>query len=92
MFCIYCSLSFSASPHTGQVLVKYILKPLIMFSSLYVEVVEQPELGTVLTVQSEENQTERPAPAQVYTKILSVLKTLHRHLFGTSKRSGGRLV
>ncbi|XP_062867959.1 centromere/kinetochore protein zw10 homolog [Trichomycterus rosablanca] len=68
----------------GQVLVKYILKPLIMFSSLWVEVVEQPELGTVLTVQSEENQTERPAPAQVYAKILSVLKTLHKHLFDTT--------
>uniref|UniRef100_A0AAR2J722 Zw10 kinetochore protein n=1 Tax=Pygocentrus nattereri TaxID=42514 RepID=A0AAR2J722_PYGNA len=68
----------------GQVLLKYMLKPLIMYPSLLVEVGEQLEQGTVLSLHSEENQVEHPAPAEVYTKILIVLKTLHEHLFGTS--------
>ncbi|XP_036444306.1 centromere/kinetochore protein zw10 homolog [Colossoma macropomum] len=68
----------------GQVLLKYMLKPLIMYPSLLVEVGEQLEQGTVLSLHSEENQAEHPAPAEVYTKILIVLKTLHEHLFGTS--------
>ncbi|KAL6470003.1 hypothetical protein MHYP_G00211220 [Metynnis hypsauchen] len=68
----------------GQVLLKYMLKPLIMYPSLLVEVGEQLEQGTVLSLHSEENQAEHPSPAEVYTKILVVLKTLHEHLFGTS--------
>ncbi|KAL7853890.1 hypothetical protein AOLI_G00207340 [Acnodon oligacanthus] len=68
----------------GQVLLKYMLKPLIMYPSLLVEVGEQLEQGTVLSLHSEENQAEHPAPAEVYTKILIVLKTLHEHLFGSS--------
>uniref|UniRef100_A0A8B9KKD4 Centromere/kinetochore protein zw10 homolog n=1 Tax=Astyanax mexicanus TaxID=7994 RepID=A0A8B9KKD4_ASTMX len=66
----------------GQVLLKYVLKPLIMYPSLLVEVGEHLEQGTVLSLQSDENQAEHPAPADVYAKILVVLKTLHKHLFG----------
>uniref|UniRef100_A0A4W4EB59 Centromere/kinetochore protein zw10 homolog n=1 Tax=Electrophorus electricus TaxID=8005 RepID=A0A4W4EB59_ELEEL len=65
----------------GQVLLKYMLKPLITYPSLLVEVVEQPEQGTVLSLQGEENQVEHPVPSHVYAKILMVLKTLHTHLF-----------
>lgn len=68
----------------GQVLLKYMLKPLIMYPSLLVEVGEHLEQGTVLSLQSDENQAEHPAPAEVYAKILIVLKTLHKHLFDAS--------
>uniref|UniRef100_W5KEC2 Centromere/kinetochore protein zw10 homolog n=1 Tax=Astyanax mexicanus TaxID=7994 RepID=W5KEC2_ASTMX len=68
----------------GQVLLKYVLKPLIMYPSLLVEVGEHLEQGTVLSLQSDENQAEHPAPADVYAKILVVLKTLHKHLFDAS--------
>ncbi|KAF7697088.1 centromere/kinetochore protein zw10 homolog [Silurus meridionalis] len=68
----------------GQVLLKYMLKPLIMYPSLSVEVSEHLEMGRVLSLHSEENQAEHPTPVDVYTKILLVLKTLHKHLFDTT--------
>ncbi|XP_060792114.1 centromere/kinetochore protein zw10 homolog [Neoarius graeffei] len=68
----------------GQVLLKYMLKPLIVYPSLLLEVREHLEMGTVLSLQSIENQAERPTPADVYTKIILVLKTLHKHLFDTA--------
>lgn len=68
----------------GQVLMKYMLKPLIMYPSLLVEVSEHLEMGTVLSLQTEENQAEHPTPTDVYAKILLVLKTLHKHLFDTA--------
>uniref|UniRef100_A0A4W4EAC3 Zw10 kinetochore protein n=1 Tax=Electrophorus electricus TaxID=8005 RepID=A0A4W4EAC3_ELEEL len=61
----------------GQVLLKYMLKPLITYPSLLVEVVEQPEQGTVLSLQGEENQVEHPVPSHVYAKILMVLFFVH---------------
>ncbi|KAI5096601.1 centromere/kinetochore protein zw10-like, partial [Silurus meridionalis] len=69
----------------GQVLLKYMLKPLIMYPSLSVEVSEHLEMGRVLSLHSEENQAEHPTPVDVYTKILLVLKTLRKHLFGMLK-------
>ncbi|GAA6097133.1 centromere/kinetochore protein zw10 homolog [Tachysurus ichikawai] len=68
----------------GQVLMKYMIKPLIIYPSLMVEVSEHLEMGTVLSLQTKENLAERPAPADVYAKIILVLKTLHRHLFDTA--------
>ncbi|XP_051956225.1 centromere/kinetochore protein zw10 homolog [Xyrauchen texanus] len=68
----------------GQVLMKYMLKPLILYPSLVVEVSSQPEQGTVLSLQCEEREAEHPDPNQVYTKVLTVLKTLHKHLFDVS--------
>lgn len=70
-------------PPPGQVLLKYMLKPLIMYPSVMVEVSEHLEVGTLLILQSKENQAEHPTPADVYAKILLVLKTLNKHLFGT---------
>lgn len=61
---------------------KYLLKPLIMYPSLMVEISEHIGMGTVLSLQTKENLAERPAPADVYAKIILVLKTLHKHLFG----------
>uniref|UniRef100_A0A671RTJ6 Centromere/kinetochore protein zw10 homolog n=1 Tax=Sinocyclocheilus anshuiensis TaxID=1608454 RepID=A0A671RTJ6_9TELE len=66
----------------GQVLFKYMLKPLIIYPSLVVEVSSQPEQGAVLSLQCTETKAEHPDPSQVYTKVLTVLKTLHEHLFG----------
>lgn len=68
----------------GQVLMKYMLKPLIMYPSLLVEVSEHLEMGTVLSLQTEKKQVEHPTPSDVYAQILLVLKTLHKHLFDTS--------
>ncbi|XP_051533825.1 centromere/kinetochore protein zw10 homolog [Myxocyprinus asiaticus] len=68
----------------GQVLLKYMLKPLILYPSLVVEVSSQPEQGTVLSLQCEESKAEHPDPNQVYTKVLTVLKTLHKHHFDVS--------
>jgi len=66
-------------------LFKYMLKPLIIYPSLMVEVSSQTEQGAVLTLQCQETKAEHPDPSQVYNKVLTVLKTLHGNLFGTSK-------
>ncbi|KAL4608672.1 hypothetical protein GN956_G24580 [Arapaima gigas] len=66
----------------GQVLLKYVLKPLITYPSLHVEVGEQPGQGAVLSLQLEETLAERASPSQVYTKLLAVLKVLHARMFG----------
>ncbi|XP_016088830.1 centromere/kinetochore protein zw10 homolog isoform X1 [Sinocyclocheilus grahami] len=68
----------------GQVLFKYMLKPLIIFPSLVVEVSSQPEQGAVLSLQCTETKADHPDPSQVYTKVLTVLKTLHEQLFVVS--------
>lgn len=68
----------------GQVLFKYMLKPLILYPSLVVEVNSQPEQGTVLSLQCEETKAEHPNPSQVYLKVLTVLTTLHKQLFDLS--------
>uniref|UniRef100_A0A8C9WLX6 Zw10 kinetochore protein n=1 Tax=Scleropages formosus TaxID=113540 RepID=A0A8C9WLX6_SCLFO len=60
----------------GQVLLKYMLKPLISYSSLHVEVGEQPGQGAVLTLQLEETSAEHTSPSQVYTRLLAVLRVL----------------
>ncbi|XP_018610995.2 centromere/kinetochore protein zw10 homolog [Scleropages formosus] len=65
----------------GQVLLKYMLKPLISYSSLHVEVGEQPGQGAVLTLQLEETSAEHTSPSQVYTRLLAVLRVLHAHMF-----------
>uniref|UniRef100_A0A673YKF6 Centromere/kinetochore protein zw10 homolog n=1 Tax=Salmo trutta TaxID=8032 RepID=A0A673YKF6_SALTR len=64
----------------SQVLLKYLLKPLITYPSLNVEVSEQQGEGTLLSLQFAETPEEHPSPSQVYTKVLMVLKTIHTHL------------
>uniref|UniRef100_A0A8C2KDH4 Centromere/kinetochore protein zw10 homolog n=1 Tax=Cyprinus carpio TaxID=7962 RepID=A0A8C2KDH4_CYPCA len=68
----------------GQVLFKYMLKPLIIYPSLVVEVSSQAEQETVLSLQCTETKADHPDPSQVYTKVLTVLKTLHEHVFDVS--------
>ncbi|CAB1352382.1 unnamed protein product [Coregonus sp. 'balchen'] len=58
----------------SQVLLKYLLKPLIMYPSLNVEVSEQQGEGTLLSLQCAETPEEHPSPSQVYTKVLVVIK------------------
>lgn len=63
---------------------KFLLKPLVMYPSLFVNVVEQQDEGIVLALQSfEERSEEKSPPSQVYSKLLMILKTLHTHLLGT---------
>ncbi|XP_061819035.1 centromere/kinetochore protein zw10 homolog [Nerophis lumbriciformis] len=62
----------------SQVLLKYMLKPVVLHPSLVVKVVEQQGKGVALTFESlKECKEERVSPSQVYIKILLVLKTLH---------------
>lgn len=69
---------------SGQVLLKNMLKPLVMYPSLSVRVTEQQSEGTILALQClEESREERSTPSQVYSKLLLVLNTLHSHLLGT---------
>lgn len=68
----------------GQVLLKTMLKPLVIYPSLSVTVAEQEDEGVILALQClEESHEERSTPSQVYSKLLLVLKTLHTHLLGT---------
>ncbi|XP_021473535.1 centromere/kinetochore protein zw10 homolog isoform X2 [Oncorhynchus mykiss] len=68
----------------SQVLLKYLLKPLITYPSLNVEVSEQQGEGTLISLQFAETPEEHPSPSQVYIKVLMVLKTLHTHLLDVS--------
>ncbi|XP_037543204.1 centromere/kinetochore protein zw10 homolog [Nematolebias whitei] len=69
----------------SQVLMKYMLKPLVMHASLSVRVSEQQGEGTMLALQRfEESHEEQSTPSQVYSKLLLVLKTLHSHLLDVS--------
>ncbi|XP_064207077.1 centromere/kinetochore protein zw10 homolog [Anguilla rostrata] len=68
----------------GQALLKYILKPLITYPSLHVDLTDVPGQGTVLSFLSAQTSAEHPSPSQVYTKVLTVLKALHAHLLDVS--------
>lgn len=72
----------------SQVLLKYMLKPLITYPSLNVEVTEQPGEGTLISLQCVETPEEHPSPTQVYTKVLVVLRTLHSQLLDVTVREG----
>uniref|UniRef100_A0A665TZ74 Centromere/kinetochore protein zw10 homolog n=1 Tax=Echeneis naucrates TaxID=173247 RepID=A0A665TZ74_ECHNA len=66
---------------SGQVLLKNMMKPLVMYPSLSVRVTKQQDEGTILALEClEESHEERSTPSQVYSKLLLVLKTLHSHL------------
>lgn len=81
------TITFSCFYHPGQVLLKSMLKPLVMYPSLSVTVSEQQEAGIVLALQgSEESREQRSTPSQVYNKLLMVLKTLHTHLLGKVRK------
>lgn len=71
---------------SGQVLLKYMLKPLVKHASLSVRVSEQQGEGTTLALQClEVSHKEKSAPSQVFSKLHLVLKTLHTHLLGKER-------
>ncbi|CAM4613130.1 centromere/kinetochore protein zw10 homolog isoform X1 [Lepidochelys kempii] len=67
----------------GQLLLKYILKPLISYPSLRPLLEEQPDT-VVLHFESAEPNLEHPSPIEVFGKISLVLEVLHTHLLNVS--------
>lgn len=66
----------------GKVLLKYVLKPLIMYPSLHPLVNEQTGQSVVLSFHCMDTKLEHPSPSTVYLKLNTVLEQLHKHLFG----------
>ncbi|XP_077596631.1 centromere/kinetochore protein zw10 homolog [Stigmatopora nigra] len=64
-----------------QVLLKYMLKPLVLHPSLSVSERKQQGVGVVLTFnQLKGCHVEHTTPSQVYREVLKVLKALHVNL------------
>ncbi|EMP35129.1 Centromere/kinetochore protein zw10 like protein [Chelonia mydas] len=70
-------------PSKGQLLLKYILKPLISYPSLRPLLEKQPDT-VVLHFESAEPNLEHPSPIEVFGKISLVLEVLHTHLLNVS--------
>lgn len=69
----------------SQALLKYVLRPLVVYPSLSVYVSKQKDEGLVLTLQHTDLvDPNAPSPALVYSHLLPVLKTLHSHLLHVS--------
>uniref|UniRef100_A0A667Z267 Centromere/kinetochore protein zw10 homolog n=1 Tax=Myripristis murdjan TaxID=586833 RepID=A0A667Z267_9TELE len=69
---------------SGQILLKNMLKPLVMYPSLSVKVTEQDDATSLALQCLEESSEERSTPSQVYSKLILVLKTLHSNLLDVS--------
>lgn len=65
----------------SKVLLKYVLKPLIMYPSLHPLVNEQTGQSVVLSFHCMDTKLEHPSPSTVYLKLNTVLEQLHKHLF-----------
>ncbi|XP_068096888.1 centromere/kinetochore protein zw10 homolog [Hyperolius riggenbachi] len=63
----------------SQLLLNYILKPLVTYPSLHVLVESQPQ-GVILRFESMTTDLVHPSPAQVFMKLKLVLELLHNHL------------
>ncbi|CAN2388266.1 Centromere kinetochore protein zw10 homolog [Pristimantis euphronides] len=63
----------------SQLLLNYILKPLVSYPSLHV-LVENQSQGIVLRFESTTSNLEHPPPAEVFLKLKVVLELLHQHL------------
>ncbi|XP_075460164.1 centromere/kinetochore protein zw10 homolog isoform X2 [Ascaphus truei] len=63
----------------SQLLLNYILKPLVTYPSLHARVDTQPH-GVVLRFELEEMGLEHPLAADVFVKLKLVLEVLHKHL------------
>ncbi|KAM3923918.1 centromere/kinetochore protein zw10 homolog [Leptodactylus fuscus] len=63
----------------SQLLLNYILKPLVSYPSLHVLVENQPQ-GVILRFESTKSDLEHPPPAEVFLKLKLVLELLHKHL------------
>ncbi|KAM9299225.1 centromere/kinetochore protein zw10 homolog [Gastrophryne carolinensis] len=65
----------------SQLLLNYILKPLVTFPSLHV-LVESQAPGVILRFECTKTDLEHPTPTQVFMKLKLVLELLHKHLLG----------
>ncbi|XP_028666136.1 centromere/kinetochore protein zw10 homolog [Erpetoichthys calabaricus] len=65
----------------SQVLLKYVLKPLITYPALQLILMEHPDQGTTLKFYLEETNLNHPSPVAVYQKVRTVLEQLHKNLF-----------
>ncbi|XP_077314262.1 centromere/kinetochore protein zw10 homolog [Lithobates pipiens] len=63
----------------SQLLLNYILKPLVKYPSLHVLVEPQPQ-GVILRFESTKTELDHPTPSQVFMKLMLVLELLHKHL------------
>ncbi|CAI9534510.1 unnamed protein product [Staurois parvus] len=63
----------------SQLLLNYILKPLVKYPSLHVLVESQPQ-GVILRFESTKTGLEHPTPPHVFMKLKLVLELLHKHL------------
>ncbi|XP_072342603.1 centromere/kinetochore protein zw10 homolog isoform X2 [Scyliorhinus torazame] len=68
----------------SQILMKYILKPLVHDPSLDVEIELQTH-DAVLRFRPTEKQSDHASPTEVYQKVLTVLDFLHQHLLCVSQ-------
>ncbi|XP_043937002.1 centromere/kinetochore protein zw10 homolog [Protopterus annectens] len=66
----------------SHLLLKYILKPLILYPVLHLNIMEDQETQTsVLQFEKMLSSQEHPSPPEVYIKVMTVLEHLHKHLF-----------
>ncbi|NXH13021.1 ZW10 protein, partial [Bucco capensis] len=63
----------------GQLLLKYILKPLICYPALEPATEEQPEVF-ILCFKSQEPHLEHSSPVEVFDKLKLVFEVLHKYL------------
>ncbi|XP_078055145.1 centromere/kinetochore protein zw10 homolog isoform X2 [Mustelus asterias] len=68
----------------SQILMKYILKPLVVDPSLDVEIELQTQ-DAVLRFSATERQSDHASPTEVYQKVITVLEFLHQHLLYVSQ-------
>lgn len=71
-----CSYNFS-----GQMLLKYILRPLASCPSLYAIIESQPNI-IIIRFESVMTDLEHPSPSEVFAKIRLVLEVLQKQLLG----------
>ncbi|XP_041925139.1 centromere/kinetochore protein zw10 homolog [Alosa sapidissima] len=70
----------------AQLLLRYMLKPVILHPSLVVEVSESSYGGaiTAISLASRETSAQHREPPELYQQVLTVLKALHEHPFNAT--------
>ncbi|XP_071432437.1 centromere/kinetochore protein zw10 homolog [Pithys albifrons albifrons] len=72
----------------GQLLLKYILKPLISYPSLQPLTEEQPDMF-ILRFKSEEPTLDQSSPMEVFHKIKLIFEALHKYLLNVPLEQPG---
>ncbi|CAH2320136.1 centromere kinetochore zw10 homolog [Pelobates cultripes] len=73
----------------SQLLLNYILKPLVIYPSLHAQVETQPQ-GVILRFENVETDQEHPPPADVFLKLKLVLELIHKHLLDVNVEDSQR--